>query len=92
MPRLIHYWKDIDELGNIEERVVWQVPESSKHPDAVKYRLAYVKPGSDTPLVLYDNHHPKGHHKHILGRETLYQFRGLEKLLDDFGRDVEAFK
>lgn len=48
--------------------------------------------GQRTPAVLYDNHHPKGHHKHIGGRQSAYQFSSVEDLLRDFRRDIEALK
>ncbi len=87
--RLIHSLKLIDEYGGIEERVIWEVPESSKSPNGIRYRLAYIPKGAREPAVLYDNHHPKGHHKHLLGRQYLYEFSSVEKLLEDFRRDVE---
>lgn len=44
------------------------------------------------PAVLYDNHHPKGHHKHIGGRQAAYEFSTVGNLLKDFSRDIEALK
>ena len=55
----------------------------------MRYRLAYIPKGAKTPIVLYDNHHPKGHHKHIRGHEMPYDFSGPEKLLKDFERDIQ---
>lgn len=55
-------------------------------------RLAYIPKGRKKPAVLYDNHHPKGHHKHIGERQVAYDFVGAEKLLQDFRRDIEAVK
>lgn len=90
--RLIHSIKLIDDLGGIEERKIWAVPRDLKHPDGVRYRLAFIPANQKTPAVLYDNHHPKGHHKHIGGRQSEYEFNGVADLLRDFRRDIEALK
>ena len=90
--RLIHSFKLIDRAKGIEEHKVWEVPRDEKNPDGIRYRLAYIPAGRKMPAVLYDNHHPKGHHKHIDGRQIAYEFSGFENLLRDFQRDIEALK
>ena len=40
-------------------------------------------------IVGYDNHWPKGPHRHFHGREEPYSFHNIETLLDDFKRDCE---
>ena len=90
--RLISRSKLIDESGGIEERVIWAVPKSARHPEGVRYRLAYIPKGAGRPAVLYDNHHPKGHHRHIGERQFSYDFTGVERLLEDFRRDIEAIE
>jgi hypothetical protein len=90
--KLIHWQKLVDPAGGIEERKIWDFSKSEKYPDGIRYRLAYIKAGQDSPVVLYDNHYPKGHHKHVAGRETAYQFSGVEQLLADFRQDIEALK
>ena len=40
-------------------------------------------------LVGYDNHAPKGHHRHFGGKEEAYEFVGIDKLRADFSRDLE---
>ncbi len=92
MTRLIHRLKLIDDSGGTEERVIWGVPRSPRNPDGIRYRLAYIPKGAAAPKVLYDNHHPKGHHKHIGARQAAYEFLGVERLLEDFRRDIEALK
>ena len=92
MARLIHKLKLIDEAGGIEERVIWAVPKSAVQPEGIRYRLAYIPKGRKSPAVLYDNHHPKGRHKHLGERQLAYEFAGVEKLLEDFRRDIEATK
>lgn len=41
---------------------------------------------------LYDNHHPKGHHRHIEGAEEPYEFIDVDKLVSDFEADVRRMK
>jgi hypothetical protein len=61
--------KVIDEEGNILELVIWRVPATPRSPSGVRYRLAFVRRDEENPAVLYDNHSPKGHHRHIEGVE-----------------------
>lgn len=80
--------KRIDEAGNIVELVIWRVPVTLRDTSAVRYRLAFVRRGSAVPAVLYDNHSPKGHHRHIEGVEEPYRFIDLDRLIVDFRKDV----
>ena len=41
------------------------------------------------PAVLYDNHAPKGHHRHVEGIERPYAFIDVARLLVDFIADVK---
>jgi hypothetical protein len=88
--RLLLKEKLVDARGGIEQRVIWEVPRDDRHPDGYRYRLAYIKAGRRQPSVLYDNHHPKGHHKHLEDEEFGYVFLGLAKLLEDFKQDIQA--
>jgi hypothetical protein len=65
----------VDEEGNILETVIWKVPVGPKAPEGVRYRLAFIPAGARKPAVLYDNHHPKGHHRHVRGVEEPYNLR-----------------
>jgi len=72
------------------ELVLWQVPTpvpGSSH--LFKYRLAYVVNGSC--VVRYDNESGKGVHRHFGTRERPYTFDTPERLLEDFGRDMERW-
>ena len=89
MVREIHRSKFAHPDGSIEERVVWEVPRSPRQPEGYRYRLVYIRPGEMTPAVLYDNHHPKGHHKHLGGKQLPYDFVILEKLYEDFKIDIQ---
>ena len=61
---------------------------STRHRDGVRYRLAFVRAGDQEPAVLYDNHHPKGDHRHLRGAEEAYPVRGVDRLIADFIADV----
>ncbi len=78
-----------DERGNLREMVIWRVDPNRRQPDGVRYRLALVLAGQTTPAVLYDNHHPKGHHRHVADTEEPYNFVDVDHLLADFMADIE---
>ncbi len=86
--RLVRREKVIDEEGNLTEFVIWEIPGRHRAAERVRYRLAYVRQGEQTPAVLYDNHDPKGHHRHVEGIEEPYAFVDVDRLLDDFTSDV----
>jgi hypothetical protein len=83
--------KFTDEQGDLFSLVVWAVPKTSLHRDGVRYRLAFIPRGFQTPAVLYDNHHPKGHHKHLNQVEQSYVYTSVDKLIADFEIDVRAW-
>lgn len=84
--------KRTDMDGDIIEQVIWKIPPSAFQPEGVRYRFAFIPHGERVPAVLYDNHHPKGHHKHVAGREQPIGFSGIEKLLEGFDHDVALCK
>ena len=84
--------KFTDGYGNLFEWVVWRVPVDRLYCEGWRYRLAFIPLGIRRPAVLYDNHHPKGHHKHLDNREQPYAFSGLDQLFTDFERDVSLWK
>jgi len=55
-----------------------------------KYSLFYGVLGSRR--VGYDNERGKGDQRHIGPREEVYVFTTLERLIEDFRRDVEDWK
>ena len=61
---------------------VWQIPKSVDYPKGVKYSFFAVRSG--TVLVGYDNHRPKGHHRHCAGEAGRYDFDGFDKLRPRF--------
>jgi Family of unknown function (DUF6516) len=39
-------------------------------------------------VVGYDNHWPKGHHRHFLGEEGSYAYTDVDTLIADFKADL----
>ena len=74
--------------GVVVEFKVWQVPKSKNYPEGVKY--SFFAAHSGKVLVGYDNHNPKGHHRHSDEEEGSYDFEGFEKLREDFKKDLET--
>ena len=74
--------------GGIAELVAWDIPVDFKYPDGIRYRFAFIPEGHSRPAVLYDNHHPKGHHKHHDGRESESSFLDLWSLTKEFKADI----
>ena len=68
--RLILREKIIDEEGNLTEFVIWEIRGRHQGAERVRYRLAFIRRGEQTPAVLYDNHDPKGHHRHLEGSRS----------------------
>jgi hypothetical protein len=74
----------------LRDGVIWSVPKNTRYPDGVRYRLALVDVDSGQLVTLFDNHSPKGHHRHWSdGRETSYYFESVEKLVDDYLTVIE---
>ncbi len=88
--KLIVRRKWTDEPGNFYEMVLWKVERNTRHPEGVRYRLAFIRAGEEAPAILFDNHHPKGHHRHISGREVPYAFVTARRLVADFLADARA--
>lgn len=90
--RLLFRSKRTDLDGDLWDLVVWLVPESPQSPSGVRYRLAFVPYGSTRPTVLYDNHFPKGPHKHLGDVEEPMVYDSLEALEAEFKHDVRHWK
>jgi hypothetical protein len=92
MPRAIPLLleKNTDVSGNTLDVTVWLVPVSEAYPNGVRYRLAFIRRDEKSPIVLYDNHAPKGDHRHVEGIELPYQFTALDDLVRDFLADVRT--
>ncbi len=70
---------------------IWKVPKSQTSPEGIDYSLALISPEGER-VVGYDNHWPKGHHRHVLGREGAYSYRGIDRLIADFKADVSMLR
>ena len=81
---LIERQKWTDERGNLFDLVLWRIERSARYPEGIRYRLAFIRSGEDAPAVLYDNHHPKGHHRHVGQSVESYDFRNAQRLVADF--------
>jgi hypothetical protein len=68
--------------------VLWRVARSARYPEGIRYRLAFIRSGEEAPAVLYDNHHPKGHHRHVGQSVESYDFRNAQSLVADFLADA----
>jgi len=90
--RLIYRSKLVYPDRAIREMVIWQLPRStSDRPHGLKYRL-YYGDSEGRCLVRYDNESGKGDHRHIEGNEEPYQFLSVEKLVEDFQKDIDSFR
>ena len=88
--QLLAHRKQTSSGGLLQEIKIWKVPVSAKYPDGLKYRLALVDPVTSEVLLLFDNHWPKGHHKHVRGEEKLLEFSTLANLVREF--DEQSLK
>jgi len=84
--------KFTDRDGDLLERVIWSVPTSRLYREGIRYRLAFIPRDIGKPVVLYDNHHPKGHHKHLEELEQPYLFSTIAQLRADFENDINVWK
>ena len=79
--------KEVRDVGSIVEVVISELPEPlSPSLHNYKYRLFYGTPAQER--VRYDDERGKGDHRHGRGNEELYAFVTLDRLLDDFERDL----
>ena len=80
--------KRVLENGLITQIKVWKLPApTAERPHALKYSFFYGWPG--VRVIGYDNEAGKGDHRHYREIEEPYQFVSLDKLLEDFDRDID---
>ena len=84
--------KETDLDGDLMDIIIWKVPENFHNPDGLRYMMAFIPLGQKSPAVLYDNHYPKGHHKHIRGKEFPHRFENIDQLTRDFEGDIQEWK
>jgi len=88
---LITRFRDVSQDGTGIEMVVWRVPAPvapSEH--GYKYRLVYVVGGQR--VIGFDNERGKGDHVHRGDLESPYTFVDVDRLIDDFIREVQAWQ
>ena len=89
--KLVKYEKITDELGNTVEIKMWKVPLScTNKPHKFKYSLVYIVDGKR--VIGYDNAEEKGDHRHYVDKEESYTFISLERLAEDFYKDIEKYR
>jgi len=76
----------------VAETSVARFPPSERNPLGLKYRLQLYHENTGETLVRYDIHYGKAHHRHFLGQEDVYEWGGVEKLFEDFRRDIEQIQ
>jgi hypothetical protein len=69
-----------------------KVERNAHHPEGVRNRLVFmfIRSGEETPTILYDNHHPKGHHRRIGKHEEPYKFLTARRLVPDLLAQARA--
>jgi hypothetical protein len=70
--------------GHIMEVKVYKVPASKQNPLGYRFGCFMVDATSGEEIVGYDNHWPKGSHRHFGKKEEPYLFKDIQTLLDDF--------
>jgi len=88
--RLVLRTTYIDEQGAVVEMKAYQVPKTPSTPHGFKYSLVYVRGGQR--VVGYDNHEHKGDHRHYRNETSFYTFTTIERLIEDFLRDVATIR
>ena len=89
--KLVRYTKVVDEIGNIIEIKIWELPEPTKDkPHGYKYSLVYIVNGER--VIGYDNTEDKGDHRHYKNKEEPYEFKNIDKLFEDFYQDIRRVK
>ncbi len=88
--RCVYHSKDVDDKGDIVEITIWEVPITKDKPHGFKYSMVYIV--NNERVIGYDNSEGKGDHRHIRGKEFRYKFEGIDKLFEDFKRDIARLK
>ena len=74
--------------GAIREMTLWKLPKADEErPHGLKYSLYYGR--DDQCFVRYDNERGKGDHRHYGDSEEPYKFESIEKMIYDFGADIQ---
>lgn len=71
------------------EMKAWIVPVSKKYSLGIKYSLFCVDFITREIILGFDNHYPKGPHKHIGNIEVEYLYSNIDQLIEDFWAQIE---
>lgn len=86
----IYSHKRINSNGDIIEIKVWKVVKNRDKPHGYKYSLAFIRNGKR--VIGYDNAEKKGDHRHYKDKEYPYTFKNIDKIFNDFYKDIRRFK
>lgn len=53
---------------------IWEIPSLKMGHQRIRYRLNLISPSGER-VVGYDNHHPKGDHRHFKGKEEICHYK-----------------
>ena len=81
------YNKEVLDTNHVLEIKIWEIPVSADYPEGFKYSFILIEPKTGKKILM-DNHKPKKHHFHINEKEFDYNFRGINKLFNDFKKLV----
>jgi hypothetical protein len=89
MPPVILEARDVLGGGRyLQEVRISTFPPGGELPQGIRYSLCLVELGRGEAVLLYDVHRGKSHHRHLRGKEAVYQFLDEDTLLNDFFRAV----
>ena len=80
---IIYYQKERFQERYVMEMTIHDVGKSGRYPDGIKYGLLLLDLRNGR-RVLMDNHHPKGPHVHLDENEVPYEYKGDDRLIEDF--------
>lgn len=63
--------------------------EIKETPDGIKFSLVLIR--NNERLVGFDNHEKHNPHKHIKNKVYNYNFVGVDKLIEDFYKEIERW-
>lgn len=86
----MYHSKDVDDKGDIMEITIWDVPKTKDKPHGFKYSLVYIV--NNARVIGYDNSEGKGDHRHLKDKEFSYEFESIDKLFEDFKKDITKVK
>lgn len=75
---------------DIVEIKAWHVSKTPDKPHGFKYSLVYIREGKR--VIGYDNAERKGDHRHYEDKEYPYEFKDIDKLIEDFFNDVRRVR